>query len=253
MQGMARPPGTRKREERLFVGLIVADVHSPWAVWVDCDADLGRTRLAAIEARLLLVVERLVELLHDRPHGAHRRPVQANAPQAACFDKFNECTREISRRPRLIIWLQANMRFVYLPNAEAQQFFGLLESMSAQFLDSERWHRNGPGAPDFGGLSRTPLFVCSKLAATEIWPASSSILRQRSAANSPRRRPHKAPSRIGINSAFGRAASMIAAVPSASSTFICFRSTWGARAVPSSRLAALFPVLELRRRLIPQG
>jgi hypothetical protein len=40
-------PGTRKREERLFVGLIVADVHSPWAVWVDCDADLGRTRLAA--------------------------------------------------------------------------------------------------------------------------------------------------------------------------------------------------------------
>jgi DNA-binding NarL/FixJ family response regulator len=25
----------------------VADVHSPWAVWVDCDADLGRTRLAA--------------------------------------------------------------------------------------------------------------------------------------------------------------------------------------------------------------
>src|SRR6266511_2509928 len=71
MQGMARPPGTRKREERLFVGLIVADVHSPWAIWVDCDADLGRTRLAAIEARLL--VERLVELLHDRPHGAHRR------------------------------------------------------------------------------------------------------------------------------------------------------------------------------------
>jgi hypothetical protein len=34
------------REERLFVGLIVADVHSPWAVWVDCDADLGRTQLA---------------------------------------------------------------------------------------------------------------------------------------------------------------------------------------------------------------
>jgi hypothetical protein len=35
------------REERLFVGLIVADIHSPWAVWVDCDADLGRTLLAA--------------------------------------------------------------------------------------------------------------------------------------------------------------------------------------------------------------
>ena len=45
MQGMARPPGTRK--ERLFVGLVLVDVHSPWAVWVDCDADLGRTRLAA--------------------------------------------------------------------------------------------------------------------------------------------------------------------------------------------------------------
>jgi hypothetical protein len=30
-----------------FVGLIVADVHSLWAVWVDCDdADLGRPRLA---------------------------------------------------------------------------------------------------------------------------------------------------------------------------------------------------------------
>jgi hypothetical protein len=45
MKGMARPPGTRK--ERLFVGLVLADVHSPWAGWLDCDADLGRTRLAA--------------------------------------------------------------------------------------------------------------------------------------------------------------------------------------------------------------
>jgi hypothetical protein len=48
---MARPPRTRRREARLLVGLIVADVHSPWAVWVACDADLGRTRLAASNPR----------------------------------------------------------------------------------------------------------------------------------------------------------------------------------------------------------
>jgi len=66
--------------------------------------------------------------LHDlRMHVRHQQVrcmgmpqiVQANAPQAACFDKFNECTREIPRRPRLIVWLQANLRFVCLPNAEA--------------------------------------------------------------------------------------------------------------------------------------
>jgi hypothetical protein len=47
MQGMARPQGTRGREERLFLAVIVADVHGPWAVWVDGVADLGRNRLVA--------------------------------------------------------------------------------------------------------------------------------------------------------------------------------------------------------------
>jgi hypothetical protein len=44
---MARPSGAQRREERLFVNLVVADVHNPWAVWIDCDADLGRPQLAA--------------------------------------------------------------------------------------------------------------------------------------------------------------------------------------------------------------
>ena len=42
------------REEELVVGLIVADVHSPWAVWLDCDADLGSSFLgSSLESSLV--------------------------------------------------------------------------------------------------------------------------------------------------------------------------------------------------------
>jgi len=57
--------------------------------------------------------------------------VQAHPRQAGCFDKPHKGARQGSRRPRLMVGLQANMRFVRLSDAEPQQLFCLFQSMPA--------------------------------------------------------------------------------------------------------------------------
>ena len=97
---------------------------------------------------------------------------------------LGELVSKAPRRHRFAIVPTAGQRLPGLPDAECQQFLGLLALELAQFLNGEAWEGNGPRLL---GLGRLEAQLCFGL--LQALDHARSIFRQRSANISPRRIP----------------------------------------------------------------